>query len=71
MSEYVQEALFMTKEELVHKVEWEGGVMEAVEYGITVSQLPPDTPEDILDAWAQLEEAQLCVSAVYRWLEME
>jgi hypothetical protein len=44
----------MTPEEFADKVEWEGDVIEALEYGLTAEDLV-DGP--LKTAWGRLEEA--------------
>ena len=61
----------MTKERLADKIEWEGGVLEAVEYGIKVSDLPDGVPEEIADAWGRLEMAAEDAQLVRGWLWSE
>jgi len=41
------------KEELVSKIEWEGGIPETLEYGVTADDI--DDPE-LAKAWTQLEQ---------------
>jgi hypothetical protein len=67
----IEEKERMTKAELAARIDWEGGVMEAVEYGVKVGDLPVNTPEEVLDAWQQLQEAVPCFDVIYRWLELE
>lgn len=43
----------MTKAELADKIEWEGGIVEAIRYGIAAD----DVPEDIRDLWATAVQA--------------
>ena len=44
---------FKDRQELWDKIDWEGGVLEAVEYGITVDWLP-DGDSEIREAWQVL-----------------
>jgi hypothetical protein len=43
----------MTLRELANKVDWEGGPLEALEYGITAEDVADPT---IRDLWRELEE---------------
>lgn len=58
----------MTIEELASKIEWEGGIMEAVDYGIKVADLPEDIPVEIRDAWQRMRNVLADVDLVQRWL---
>ncbi len=62
---------FENKQDLAEKISWEGGVMEAVEYGVKVTDLPVDTPAPICVAWLKLQEATEYIDAIYAWLEAE
>ncbi|MEE9569340.1 MAG: hypothetical protein V3W37_08140 [Candidatus Binatia bacterium] len=44
----------MNKEDFYDKVDWEGGVMGAIEYGLTSNDMPPDTPGAVKTAWDRL-----------------
>lgn len=49
----------MNIEELAAKVEWEGGVMEAIQYGIKTTDFDADITErfpELVDAWDNLEQ---------------
>ena len=61
----------MTKEEFRDKVEWEGGVMEAVDYGLKVTDLPDDVPAKVADAWHRLESALRYIDVIDAWLDTE
>jgi uncharacterized protein (DUF1800 family) len=43
---------FESREALAAKVEWEGGVMEAVDYGIKAEEMPD---EELRALWADLQ----------------
>lgn len=59
-----------TKEEVRDKVDWEGGVAEALTgYGIDSSVLPDDTPDDIVEAWDRVYFSRQDVDKIERWLE--
>lgn len=58
----------MTKEEFAAKVDWEGGVADAVDYGLKASDLPADAPAKVRAAWAALEDARVHVDTINEWL---
>ena len=62
---------YESKEDLAAKIDWEGGVMEAVEYGVKVTDLPADTPAPVCVAWLKLQEATEYIDAINAWLEAE
>lgn len=45
----------MTPEEFVAKIRWEGGVVGALEYGLTAEDLPKGSA--LREAWHELEVA--------------
>lgn len=47
---------FRDRAALFAKLRWEGGVIEALEHGITARDMPKDDPV-LQDAWAQLDRA--------------
>lgn len=47
---------FEDREALAAKIEWEGGVLEALDYGITTEMMPEGDTE-LAGAWAKLEAA--------------
>lgn len=49
-------AKFETREDVRNKVEWEGGLPDALEYGIRSADLPEDDQE-LIGAWEEMEEA--------------
>jgi hypothetical protein len=56
--------------DLVAKVEWEGGVTEAIAgYGIPPSRLPDDVPEEVREAWRRIYDIRDDVNLVSRWLD--
>lgn len=60
----------MTREELAAKVEWEGGVYDTiVDYGLSHIELPYDVPEEIADAWFELEKTERYTRRIEHWLE--
>lgn len=61
----------MTREELIAKIESEGGVIAAVDYGICVEDLPEDTPTEICNAWRRLEETEVDENLIIEWLGIE
>jgi hypothetical protein len=56
------------KQDLAAKVDWEGGLTEAIEYGIRTGDLPAGTPQAIIDAWKRLEDSYVDVGRVNEWL---
>ena len=57
-----------TKEEVYDKVDWEGGIHEAIcGYGISPAVLPEDTPPDVIVAWTALYENDP-TKVIARWL---
>jgi hypothetical protein len=54
-----------TKQDLAQKVEWEGGLAAAIDYGIKHDELPDDTPTETVDAWRRLEAD---LATVDNWL---
>lgn len=47
---------FKSRAAVAAKVEWEGGVMDALEYGIHVADMP-EGDEELTAAWQALEDA--------------
>lgn len=45
---------FEDREDLAAKIEWEGGLMEALDYGIKTEMMPEGDAE-LTEAWAKLE----------------
>ena len=45
---------FEDREALAAKVSWEGGILEALDYGITTEYMPEGDAE-LTEAWAKLE----------------
>ncbi len=45
---------FGSREDLAAKIEWEGGLMEALDYGIKTEMMPEGDAE-LAEAWAKLE----------------
>jgi hypothetical protein len=56
--------------DLYDKVDWEGGLTEALfGYGIAAEDLPDGTPGDIVAAWATLEDLSGTIRGIEAWLE--
>lgn len=59
---------FESRAALAAKVEWEGGIAEAMDYGITVDMMPEGDEaitaawREMASAWAQFESAASVVS---------
>jgi hypothetical protein len=47
---------FENRQELADKIEWEGGLEDALDYGIKSSDLP-ESETKLIAAWALMEEA--------------
>lgn len=47
---------FADREQVRDKVEWEGGITEALNYGLTVDDMP-DGDAELREAWAKLIDA--------------
>lgn len=45
-----------TRQNLANKIEWEGGIYGALEYGITAGDINQGDTE-LVEAWTSLEEA--------------
>ena len=45
---------FGSREDLAAKIEWEGGILEAVDYGIKAADMPEGDAE-LAEAWGKLE----------------
>jgi hypothetical protein len=61
---------FESVADLYDKIQWEGGVLDAIfSYGIKSNDLPKDTPLDIVLLWAKLESLEGEVRLVELWLE--
>lgn len=59
----------MTKEELAAKVEWEGGVIEAItNYGLDTADLPDDVPAQIAEAWYRVQMIAADEYLIQEWL---
>lgn len=59
----------MTRERLADKVDWEGGVEEAINgYGIDVSALPEDVPDSIKADWQSIRDTLKAVQRISEWL---
>ena len=46
----------MTPDEFVNKVDWEGGVLDALEYGLRSTELDDSNPA-LKGGWIELEKA--------------
>ncbi len=45
---------YESRSELAGKIEWEGGILEALDYGIKTADMPEGDTE-LTEAWAKLE----------------
>ena len=60
---------YESPEELAGKVDWEGGLTEAIlGYGIKSEDLPVGTPPEIVDAWKRVEAVGPDVDKIQSWL---
>lgn len=58
-----------TKDGLAGKVDWEGGVAEAITgYGISSDALPEDTPRKVVESWKNIEGMSEDISRINEWL---
>lgn len=58
-----------TKDELASKVDWEGGVAEAITgYGISVDALPEDAPTWVRANWKVVQESGPAIRRINEWL---
>jgi hypothetical protein len=58
-----------TKEDLAAKVDWEGGVAEAITgYGISPDALPEDAPSHIKANWKVVYESGRAIQLINEWL---
>ena len=48
---------YMTPARFASKVEWEGGVQDALDYGLKATDLDPEDPNsrELREAWGELE----------------
>ena len=61
--------MYESKEDLISKVDYEGGLVESIfGYGVSSDELPKDTPPSIRYSWAKLEAMQEEVSEINAWL---
>jgi len=51
---------FENRAALAGKIEWEGGLMEALDYGIKTEDMPEGDTE-LIEAWSKLEAAYRAV----------
>lgn len=61
----------MTREELNEKVDWEGGIAEAIiGYGLTADDLPADAYGPVIEAWKRLQsQGARDIRLIGDWLE--
>ena len=61
--------MYESKQALADKVDWEGGVAEAIMgYGISSEELPKDTPDEIVEAWKEAEKAKAAFDKINDWI---
>ncbi len=47
---------FICRWDVASKIEWEGGIFEALDYGIKARDMP-EGDQELIDAWTALETA--------------
>jgi hypothetical protein len=57
---------FETRAAVAGKIEWEGGIMEALDYGIRSGDMPDD---ELRDAWDKLEKAHAAMAPLVAFVE--
>jgi hypothetical protein len=63
-------AKYETKQELATKIDWEGGVSDAITgYGIKSCDLPDGTPLHVREAWERVEGSGSDIDLIQEWLE--
>lgn len=56
-------------EDLYTKIDWEGGIVESMIYGISAEQLPEETPAKVISAWKKIYEALDSLPVIQDWLD--
>lgn len=46
---------FDTFRDFADKVDWEGGVLESINYGLRAEDIPSDAPEGFADVWLEAQ----------------
>ena len=59
---------FESRAALAGKIEWEGGLMESLDYGITTEMMPEGDAE-LTEAWSKLEAAYRAVEPLAEVVE--
>jgi hypothetical protein len=59
---------FESRKTLAGKIEWEGGILEALDYGIKTGDMP-EGDEELAEAWAKLEASFRQTSALAEAVE--
>ena len=59
---------FANRSELASKIEWEGGLLESLDYGITTEMMPEGDTE-LIEAWKRLETAFKAVQPLAEMVE--
>jgi hypothetical protein len=47
---------FESRERLASKIDWEGGLLDAIDYGIKATDMP-EGDDELAKAWKKLEDA--------------
>lgn len=59
---------FESRADLASKIEWEGGILDAVDYGIRAEDMPEGDVE-MAEAWHELEDAYAAADRCARRVE--
>ncbi len=64
--------MYGSKEDLANAIDWEGGIFALVlDYGLSIEDLPPNTPEDIIEAFNELIAIGVYTQKISDWLDEE
>ena len=59
----------LTVEDLANKVEWEGGIIAVLEYGVNPNDLDPSVPDALREAFGELYRAWIDLGPLEREVE--
>jgi hypothetical protein len=59
---------YESRRDVWNKVQWEGGILEALEYGIRVDDLPEGDAE-LAELWQRLEDAYDALEPIQKAIE--
>ena len=57
-----------TLDDLLSKIDWEGGILDAIQYGISHESLPDEVPPAVKAAWKKIEKATDDLYVIETWL---